>query len=161
MKRTALVLILVAALAGCSHFSRSATTASNAPAPAAAPAVAASPATPQSFAMAPPAPPYKPVSSLVALPNFLPGLGTLYVVPATLPQGPFLAYDRDGRLVSSVYMIPVKDFEAHKNFPDLTAAKDRIDHVSVEYNAGHPGVPEPHYHVIVWYISPTQAAMLK
>ncbi len=161
MKRTALVLILVAAVAGCSHFSRSARTASNAPAPAAAPAATAASPTTQSFAMAPPPAPYKPVSSLVALPNFIPGLGTLYVVPATLPEGPFLAYDRGGKLVSSVYMIPVKDFDAHKNFPDLTAAKDRIDHISVEYNAGHPGVAEPHYHVIVWYVSPTQAAMLK
>lgn len=160
MKRTALVLILVAAVAGCSHFSGSARTASNAPAPAAAPA-AASPTTSQSFAMAPPPAPYKPVSSLVALPDFLPGLGTLYVVPTTLPEGPFLAYDREGKLVSSVYMIPIKDFDAHKSFPELTAAKDKVDHISVEYNAGHPGVAEPHYHVIVWYISPTQAAMLK
>ena len=58
-----------------------------------------------------PAPPanYKKVSSLVSLPDFVPGLGVLYVDPSTLPAGPFLAYDRQGNLVSSVYMIPVKD----------------------------------------------------
>jgi hypothetical protein len=25
------------------------------------------------------------------------------------------------------------------------------------YNAGHPGVAEPHYHVVLWYASPQQA----
>ena len=104
---------------------------------------------------------YKKVSSLVALPEFIPGLGTLYVDPATLPAGPFLAYDRQGNLVSSVYMIPVKDITAHKAFNDLAAAKEKVDHVDMYYNAGHPGVAEPHYHVVVWYVSPQQAATLK
>ena len=45
---------------------------------------------------APPGGAYKKVSTLVALPDFLPGLGTLYVDPATLPAGPFLAYDHQG-----------------------------------------------------------------
>ena len=111
--------------------------------------------------MAPPSSNYKKVSTLVALPDFLPGLGTLYVDPATLPAGPFLAYDRQGNLVSSVYMIPVKDITAHKAFNDLAAAKEKVDHVDMYYNAGHPGVAEPHYHVVVWYVSPQQAATLK
>ena len=38
----------------------------------------------------PPGGKYKKVSTLVALPAFVPGLGTLYVDPATLPAGPFL-----------------------------------------------------------------------
>jgi hypothetical protein len=29
------------------------------------------------------------------------------------------------------------------------------------YNAGHPGVAEPHYHVVIWYVSPEKAAALK
>jgi len=111
--------------------------------------------------MTPPSSNYKKVSTLVALPDFLPGLGTLYVDPATLPAGPFLAYDRQGNLVSSVYMIPVKDITAHKAFNDLAAAKEKVDHVDMYYNAGHPGVAEPHYHVVVWYVSPQQAATLK
>src|SRR5438046_7340173 len=98
----------------------------------------------------PPGGAYKKVSTLVPLPDFLPGLGTLYVDPATLPAGPFLAYDRQGNLVSSVYMIPVKDITAHKAFNDLAAAKEKVDHVDMYYNAGHPGVAEPHYHVVVW-----------
>jgi hypothetical protein len=104
---------------------------------------------------------YKKVSTLVALPDFIPGLGTLYVDPATLPAGPFLAYDKQGKLVSSVYMIPVKDITAHKAFNDLAVAKEKVDHVDMYYNAGHPGVAEPHYHVVLWYVSPPQAAALK
>jgi hypothetical protein len=29
------------------------------------------------------------------------------------------------------------------------------------FNAGHPGVPEPHYHVVIWYVSADKAAALK
>jgi hypothetical protein len=110
---------------------------------------------------APPGSEYKKVSTLVALPDFVPGLGTLYVDPKTLPAGPFLAYDRAGKLVSSVYMIPMKDLTAHKAFNGLVAANEKVDHVDLYYNAGHPGVAEPHYHVVVWYVSAQQAAALK
>jgi hypothetical protein len=115
----------------------------------------------QAQTTAPPGGDYKKVSGLVALPDFLPGLGTLYVKPATLPAGPFLAYDRDGKLVSSVYMIPLKDLDAHKGFSNLVAAQEKVDHVDMYFNAGHPGVAEPHYHVVIWYVSPEKAAALK
>jgi hypothetical protein len=108
----------------------------------------------------PPGGAYKKVSTLVALPDFVPGLGTLYVDPATLPAGPFLAYDHQGNLVSSIYMIPLKDMNAQKPFSDLKVGRERADHVDIVFNAGHPGVAEPHYHVIVWYISPQRAAQL-
>ncbi|MGH7909385.1 MAG: DUF5602 domain-containing protein, partial [Nitrososphaera sp.] len=74
----------------------------------------------------------------------------------------FLAYDRQGHLVSTVYMIPLKDINDQKAFNNLTVAHGpKVDHVDMYYNAGHPGVPEPHYHVILWYISPEKAAALK
>ena len=111
---------------------------------------------------APPGGAYKEVSTLVPLPSFLPGLGTLYVDPATLPAGPFLAYDHHGQLVSSIYMIPLKDMNAQKGFTGLkTGHGEHVDHVDVVYNAGHPGVPEPHYHIILWYISAASASALK
>jgi hypothetical protein len=28
------------------------------------------------------------------------------------------------------------------------------------YNAGHPGVPEPHYHIVLWYVSPAQEQLV-
>ncbi len=111
---------------------------------------------------APPGDGYKKVSSLVALPDFLPGMGTLYADPATLPAGPFLAYDRQGKLVSSIYMIPLKDMNAQKAFAGLkTGQGEQVDHVDVVFNAGHPGVAEPHYHIVLWYISAAKAAALK
>jgi len=33
--------------------------------------------------------------------------------------------------------------------------------VDLYFNAGHPGVAEPHYHVVVWYVSSEKAASLK
>jgi len=108
----------------------------------------------------PPSGAYKKVSTLVPLPDFVPGLGTLYVDPATLPAGPFLAYDHQGTLVSSIYMIPLKDMNAQKAFSGLKVAQERVDHVDIVFNAGHPGVAEPHYHVILWYVSPQRAAQL-
>jgi hypothetical protein len=108
----------------------------------------------------PPGGKYKKVSTLVALPGFVPGLGTLYVDPATLPAGPFLAYDHQGHLVSSIYMIPLKDMNAQKPFTDLNIAPQTADHVDIVFNAGHPGVAEPHYHIIVWYVSAQRAAQL-
>ena len=103
--------------------------------------------------MAPPGGEYKKVSTLVPLPDYLPGLGTLYVDPKTLPVGPVLAYDKEGHLVGSVYMVPVQDIEAHTKLDKLNVAKEKVDHVDMYYNAGHPGVPEPHYHVVLWYVT--------
>lgn len=115
----------------------------------------------QDMGMAPPGEGYKKVSSLVALPDFIPGLGTLYVKPNSLPVGPFLAYDRDGRLVSSIYMVPLKDLNAHRKFDDLATGREPVDHVDFYFNAGHPGVEEPHYHVVLWYISKEEAEKLE
>ena len=96
---------------------------------------------------------YRKVSELVKLPDFLPGLGTLYVQPATLPAGPFLAYDRDGKLVSTIYMIPVDDLTPDKRFEDLATGGAAVDHVDVYFNAGHPGVEKPHAHIVLWHVA--------
>jgi hypothetical protein len=113
---------------------------------------------PEPLLKAPPGSEYKKLGSLFQLPDFFPGLGTLYVDPATLPVGPYLAYDRKGNLVSTVYMVPLKDLRAGKTFNTLVVAHAKTDHVDIYYNNGHPGVPDPHYHVVLWYISAEQAA---
>ena len=110
---------------------------------------------------APPGGAFRKVSTLVQLPDFFPGLGTLYVDPKSLPTGPFLAYDRQGNLVSSIYMLPLKDLGSHKSFHDLPIAHAAVNHVDIYYNEGHPGVPDPHYHIVLWYISPEATAALK
>jgi peptidoglycan hydrolase-like protein with peptidoglycan-binding domain len=115
----------------------------------------------ESWLKAPPGGDYQKLSSLAQLPDYFPGLGTLYVEPATLPAGSFLAYDRQGNLVSSVYMIPLRDLRAGKAFNMLASAKAKVDHVDIYYNNGHPGVPDPHYHIVLWYIAPAQVEVLQ
>lgn len=108
-------------------------------------------------ATSPPEAPYEQVSKLVKLPDFIPGLGQLFVDPATLPAGPFLAYDHDGALVSTIYMIPIDDLNPDKNFNDL-AAQANVDHVDIYYNAGHPGVEVPHAHIVLWHVPAAEEA---
>ena len=110
---------------------------------------------PADIAKSPLAGSFSAVSSLVPLPDFLPGMGQLYVDPATLPAGPFLAYDHDGALVSTIYMLPTKDLNPDKRFEDLAAPGGNVD---VYYNAGHPGVEEPHVHVVLWHVSAADEA---
>nr|WP_247896737.1 DUF5602 domain-containing protein [Azospirillum argentinense] len=116
------------------------------------------PAQAQSLDKAPPGGAYKKVSELVKLPDFLPGMGTLYVDPKTLPVGPFLAYDRDGRLASTIYMVPVEDIQAQKKLDNLKTAGGKVDHVDMYFNAGHPGVEKLHYHVVLWHIAEADEA---
>ncbi|MFT0531718.1 DUF5602 domain-containing protein [Castellaniella hirudinis] len=118
----------------------------------AAPALAADAA----VLTAPPAAPYKAVSSLVKLPDFIPGLGQLFVDPATLPAGPFLGYDHDGKLVSTTYMIPLSMMKSDMDLSDLKAPAGTVDHVDMMYNAGHPGVAEPHVHIVLWNVPADQ-----
>jgi hypothetical protein len=98
---------------------------------------------------------FKKVSTLVKLPDYLPGLGMLYVDPSTLPVGPFLGYDKKGKLVNVTYMVPLKDLNDHKNFETRGDALGdlKVKHTDFIYNPGHPGVEEPHYHVIEWLIT--------
>jgi len=107
-------------------------------------------------AKAPPAAPYKAVSALVPLPDFIPGMGQLFVDPATLPAGPFLAYDHDGKLVSTIYMLPISQMKPGMDLENLHTTGGAVDHVDVMYNAGHPGVEEPHIHVVLWHVPVAQ-----
>ena len=79
---------------------------------------------------------FKKVSTLVRLPDWLPGLGTLYVDPATLPAGPYLGYNHNGQLVNVTYMISIKDLDQHKDWNDLGQGIAqlglKVDHTSVK-----------------------------
>ncbi|MRX50006.1 hypothetical protein GI374_05980 [Paracoccus sp. S-4012] len=108
---------------------------------------------------APPPAPYAAVSSLVELPDFLPGLGTLYVDPETLPAGPFLGYDHDGKLSATIYMVPIADLEAGTAFDDLAVGAPEVTSVDIYYNAGHPGVEEPHAHVVLLHDADAKARL--
>jgi hypothetical protein len=95
---------------------------------------------------------YKKVSSLVNFPPFFPGIGALFVQPKTLPNGPYRAFDRRGRLSSTIYMLPIEDLEDRKQF-DLEGLAGKGDHVTFYFNSGHPGLDKPHYHIHIWHVS--------
>ncbi len=106
----------------------------------------------------PPEAPYQKVGDLVPLPDFLPGIGELFVDPATLPAGPFVAYDHDGKVVSTIYMIPISQMNPDTNFDNLAVPGGAVDHTDIYYNAGHPGVAEPHIHIVLWHVPVTGEA---
>lgn len=100
---------------------------------------------------------FKPVSDLVHFPTFFPGLGIIYVKPDTLPLGPFECFDRNKRLVATVYMVPIKDIDDHKTLEAKAPGfAGKIDHTTLYFNAGHPGVEMPHYHVVLWHVTKDQ-----
>lgn len=98
---------------------------------------------------------YKRVSDLVNFPKFFPGLGIIFVKPDTLPLGPFLCFDRRDRLVATLYMVPNKDIDDRKTLEGVGSARP-VDHVSIYFNPGHPGVDVPHYHVVLWHVTRKQ-----
>ncbi|HLM44113.1 MAG TPA: hypothetical protein VK458_09605 [Myxococcaceae bacterium] len=99
----------------------------------------------------PPPAPFQQVSEIVELPEFLPGLGTLFVDPATLPAGPFLGYDRDGRLSATIYMPTMEELEAGTAYDDLALGAPEVVATDIYFNAGHPGVEQPHAHVVLYH----------
>lgn len=115
----------------------------------------------QSVMKAPPMAPYVNVSEALkgALPNFIPGLGTLYVDPKNLPEGPFLAYDKSGRLVKVVFMVPLEELGKKKYVDIGTAALKglsvtaKVDHVNIIPSGAHPGVEKPHVHLELVLVS--------
>ncbi|WP_217356524.1 hypothetical protein [Ruegeria atlantica] len=100
---------------------------------------------------APAGDPYVKVSDVLPLPEFIPGLGTLFVDPATLPAGPFLAYDREGQLSATVYMAPLDDLQNGVSFNGLNLGSHTVSSTDVYFNAGHPGVEKPHAHVVLFH----------
>jgi hypothetical protein len=108
---------------------------------------------------APPAEPYQQVSELVPLPEFIPGLGTLYVDPATLPAGPFLAYDHDGKLSATVYMTPIDELQNGTAYDSLGLGLHTVSSVDIYFNAGHPGVDKPHAHVVLFHDEDAKARL--
>jgi hypothetical protein len=100
---------------------------------------------------------YKRVSDLVNFPKFFPDLGILFVKPETLPVGPFLCFDREDRLVATVYMVPIKDIDDHKPL-EASGFAGQVDHISFYFNPGHPGADMPHYHFVIWHVTKQQEA---
>ncbi len=110
---------------------------------------------------APPAKPYVQVSDALPLPEFIPGLGTLFVDPAKLPAGPFLAYDHDGKLSATVYMVPLEDLQKGTAYDGLDLGSHTVSGVDIYYTAGHPGVEKPHAHVVLYHDAGAKGRLAK
>jgi hypothetical protein len=109
----------------------------------------------------PPGGEYVQIPKTLMLPDFPPKMGTLYVVQKTLPVGPYLAYDHDGKLVATLYMLSMKDMDAHKKYEDLATSGASVDHVDLFFNAGHPDMEIPHYHFVLWHITRAEQTALE
>jgi hypothetical protein len=104
---------------------------------------------------------YKRVSSLVNFPTFFPGIGVVFVKPETLPVGPFLSFDRKDRLISTIYMLPLEQLNEHERFEaEVGFMGARVDHMTMYFNEGHPGVDMPHYHLVLWHVSKQNEALV-
>lgn len=111
------------------------------------------------LAQMPPGEPYIQVSEALPLPDFIPGLGTLFVNPETLPAGPFLGYDHDGNLAATIYMTPLEDLENGTSYDDLAVGDHTVSGADIYYNAGHPGVEAPHAHVVLFHDADAKARL--
>ena len=105
----------------------------------------------EALRQSPPGEPYVQVSDVLPLPEFIPGLGTLFVDPSSLPAGPFLAYDHDGKLSATIYMTPLDDLRNGTAYDGLGIGSHEVSSVDIYYNAGHPGVEKPHAHVVLFH----------
>jgi hypothetical protein len=109
----------------------------------------------------PPGGKFQKLSQIARFPDFYPGLGTLYVQPDTMPIGPYYSYDRRGRLVNTIYMVPMRFFDEHQVVNMIQGSPRPVDHAVIAYTAPHPGVDEPHYHIILWHVSAAEAAKVQ
>ena len=80
--------------------------------------------------------------------------------PAGGIGGPYTGYDREGRLVATVYLVPMRGL-AQKGPDDFRSDERRIDHVTIYPVDVQPDVPEARYAIVLWHVSPAEAAALR
>ena len=80
------------------------------------------------------------------------GEGTQYVVPSNIPQGPIYNVWKN-KVTGLEYMLAASDIAKGKT-DDLAMMNQKYDHIDVMYEAaGHAGFTEPHYHIILSFLS--------
>jgi hyperosmotically inducible periplasmic protein len=84
--------------------------------------------------------------------------GVTKVAPAW-PGGPDHAFDKDGRVVATIYTVSAQDL-AESDIRNLTTNGRLIDHVSVYALVNRGVVPGPRYAVVLWHVSEAAAAAL-
>ena len=97
-----------------------------------------------------PAVPQRPVRRMIP--------GVARVAPAR-PGGPDHAFDKDGRVVATIYTLSAQDLN-ESDIRTLPADGRLIDHVSVYALVDRGVVPGPRYAVVLWHVNEAAAAAL-
>jgi hypothetical protein len=84
--------------------------------------------------------------------------GVARVAPAW-PGGPDHAFDKDGKVVATIYTVSAQDL-AESNIRNLPVDGRLIDHVSVYALIDRGVVPGPRYAVVLWHVNEAAAAAL-
>ena len=97
-----------------------------------------------------PAVPQRPVRRMI------PGVAR---VASARPGGPDHAFDKDGRVVATIYTLSAQDLN-ESDIRTLPADGRLIDHVSVYALVDRGVVPGPRYAVVLWHVNEAAAAAL-
>jgi hypothetical protein len=84
--------------------------------------------------------------------------GVTRVAPAW-PGGPDHAFDKDGRVVATIYTVSAQDL-AESDIRNLPTDGRLIDHVSVYALVNRGVVPGPRYAMVLWHVNEAAAAAL-
>jgi hypothetical protein len=76
------------------------------------------------------------------------------------PGGPDLAYDAQGRVIATVYVISSREV-LDRDAETLRGEGRQIDHVDFVPLIGRAEIPVPHYAIILWHVSEPEAAALR
>jgi hypothetical protein len=85
--------------------------------------------------------------------------GVIRVEPGR-PGGPDLAYDAQGHVIATVYVVSSREL-LDRDVETLRAEGRRIDHVVIFPLVGRAEVPVPHYAIVLWHVSEPEAARLR
>lgn len=76
------------------------------------------------------------------------------------PGGPDLAYDTQGRVIATVYVVSSREL-VDRDVETLRGEGRPIDHVDIYPLVGRSEVPVPHYAIVLWHVSEPEAAALR
>lgn len=76
------------------------------------------------------------------------------------PGGPDLAYDRNGRVVASVYAIAWREL-VDAGLATFKSTGRPVDHISTYVLPERPDLPEAAYAIVLWHVSEQEAAALR
>lgn len=81
-----------------------------------------------------------------------PGLGTQYILPKDIPDGPvYNVYQ--GKVIGIEYMTPLSQMSKHDlNLNNLPLSNQKFDHINIMTMEAHAGMPELHYQVDVMMV---------